>query len=271
MTLLILTNKNEVQLSCFPTGAYRLATVNNALGNILWILEEELSLSQPADIGAFTVEEVLNDITGQGKSVNIWGLDIQPIHLQIIYDFLSKGDKIKFSLTDIEKLRLTYHITKSYFPIGIDIEEGIKFENIETIQEVFYGLLYYYAFNNLKLVKCEHCGRWFATTTLKQKYCTRNSLYEGYTHLTCYNAVENILKQCRRVRTRISDKIRKSCNDTSFYNSNLSRFEFDCDEYTRAISNRASIENLKQYYDFLIETEKSRYWTLKGSEENDSI
>lgn len=94
--------------------------------------------------------------------------------------------KVELTMQDVELWRIRRHITNSVIPddwLNIDYSKGLRMTNIQSIYDVVYGLLYYYAINGLKLAKCEHCGQWFATTSFKNKYCSRKSNFPGYEHL----------------------------------------------------------------------------------------
>ncbi len=102
--------------------------------------------------------------------------------------------------------------------IEADIEEINKKDNeIYTVRcyecnnevEHYIATAMEVVLRGFKFVKCSHCGKWYFTDTLKQKYCKRESPYPGYTHLKCEQAVRNIKQQLRRKRNRIYNYLYK--------------------------------------------------------------
>lgn len=153
------------------------------------------------------------------------------------------------------------HQTTCFFiPLVAPCKPLLRMTNIQSIYDVVYGLLYYYAINGLKLAKCEHCGQWFATTSFKNKYCSRKSNFPGYEHLPCEQAVRNILQRCGRTKNRIETKMRA----VSYSHPNIDVF---CESFCKTCDNlyyqaksSPTKENLKNYMDFLYRTDKERGW-----------
>ena len=230
--------------------AYNLNSLNCAFGDVLSMLEETFPdkiFRHPEGV----VKHFKDMFNGNDKSENIWGWSINGTILVSIYDVLSDAENLTLTLHDMEELRIKHFTTLSYLPINItNIDDGIKFENLEKPFHLIYGLLYYYAYYNLKLVKCQHCGRWFATTSFKNKYCPRKSTFNGYTHLNCEQAVRNIKQELARKKKRIYNKL-VSYGFVYDGESPSNQFLNDCFEYKSKIDNKSSVENLSEYWDFL--------------------
>ena len=146
---------------------YQLGTTDCAFGNVVSMLECEFPADNYEESG-YLSKTIIKKLTGTGKSKVIWGLSESGTIMHTIYNFISSKDKITLTLNALEEMRIMHGLTINYLPINkTRLDDGIKFDNIKSIAEVIYALLYYYAYNNLKIVKCEHCSRWFATTTLK--------------------------------------------------------------------------------------------------------
>lgn len=131
-------------------------------------------------------------------------------------------------------------------------------DGVTSVCEIAYALLYYYAMNGLNLVKCEHCGRWFATDSFKHKFCNRKSPVPGYDKLNCEQAVQNIRQQCARVRNRVDTKARLTAatGGSPFQDW----FWQECNRRTEAIKKQASAERQIEYLSFLKEAENSKAW-----------
>lgn len=131
----------------------------------------------------------------------LWGMSEGYSALSSMYDFLQYNDGVKLSLKDVEELRLEYQF-ESYQCYNIDNDDNFIslnkksyiFKNLKTITQVLCAVLYYYALNDYRLRKCALCGKWFATKTLKERYCKRKSTIEKYSHLTCVEAKQRIRK-----------------------------------------------------------------------------
>lgn len=106
--------------------------------------------------------------------------------------------------------------------------------------------------HSYKIKKCEHCGKYFATKTLKQKYCTFNSTYEEFTHLKCKQAVKDISQKLTRNKKNIYTYI---CNN-EIDDNKINDFLDSCKEYRKKINQKKSTENFKEYDNFLEEHRK---------------
>ncbi len=272
-------SKQECVLSLDIPNGYILGTPNNALGNIISVLNDEfpgvaeLSSSEYANL-------IASSITSGVKQVKeIWGLKCTPDQVFNINEFLNNSDrwseiskngvkekgkfKIDLTLQDVEIWRVRHHIKKSATPsdwLNIDYSQGLIINDVTSIYDVVYGLLYYYAFNGLKLVKCEHCGRWFATSTLKNKYCSRKSTFPGYTHLNCEQAVRNIMQNCGRIKNRIDIKAAATPTAQLHTNAFVNDFFKQCEPLYLSVKESPTVENLSKYHAFLKKTEKERGW-----------
>lgn len=180
-----------------------------------------------------------------------------------------KGNKYGYipSLDEINDFRLQYHVRIEQLPLehgDYKNTTGMRFFEIKTIYDVFYGILYYYAYEHLKLKRCEHCGRWFVTASYKTKYCNRKSTVERYSHLVCKDAAKNMKQECTRVKNRIetkaySSKTQRSGKNKGSYNKYVEELQNKCKVY-QDYTPYESADNLEAYHSFLRETEKQKGW-----------
>ena len=241
---------------------YDLGSINCAFGNIVPVLENEFPAENYGEPG-FIVKHIRDSLAGSSKAMEIWGMTAKPTLLHSIYDYFNGREKVDCTLKDIEKMRIMYGINISNFPLSItDFDKGMKFQNISTVLDVAYALLYYYAHNDYKLVKCEHCGRWFATTTFKIKYCPRKSTFPGYTHLNCEQAVRNIMQNCGRIKNRIDIKAAATPSAQLRINPFVDEFFNQCEPLYLSAKDKPTVENLSKYHAFLKKTEKERKWLV---------
>ena len=267
-------------------GAWVLGTPNNAIGNVVSLLCSEfpgIEYRTSEEHALHIVNSIRNAIKDGTRSESdwktLWGMRISHDDVFTILQFLNDSNKwyvstvngkvqelpykVELTMQDVELWRIRRHITNSVIPddwLNIDYSKGLRMTNIQSIYDVVYGLLYYSAINGLKLAKCEHCGQWFATTSFKNKYCSRKSNFPGYEHLPCEQAVRNILQRCGRTRNRIETKMRA----VSYSHQNIDVFWENfcktCDNLYYQAKSSPTKENLKNYMDFLYRTDKERGW-----------
>ncbi len=250
-------------ISCFgDKGVFRLGSTSCAIGNIVALLMSEFQISHlnNDEYAALVIRRVMNQEPECYK--NVFGMKMSSSCACSIISFADSfdgKDKISLSLQDVEVWRVRHHVNKAVTPgnwLDVSYKEGLSIYNLTSNYEIIYGFLYYYAFNGLKLVKCEHCGRWFATDSLKNKYCTRNSPIERYSHLKCEQAVQNIRQQCGRMRNRIDAKARQTRNGEAFQDW----FWKQCNKRNEEIRKTASAESLTEYLTFLKQVESKKKW-----------
>lgn len=234
---------------------YNLGSTVCALGNVIDVLKQEF----PADVydAAFLAERILKGSqSGTDIGKYIWGIHENGESLLFFHHFVFGKDKVKLSLKDIEELRIESNITTTFaLKSQVDKNEGFIFK-VAHIREIIYALLYYYAFYGYHLVCCEHCGRWFATKSFKNKYCPRKTTFEGYTHLQCKQAVDNIKQEIQRRYHRRYNAIATYEYDSN--NSAVNEFLNQYHIYKDRIKERKSIENLQACLNWLDGLKKRR-------------
>ena len=252
-TFVIDTKRNRVYIPIAFEGVYDFGSIECSIGNIIEALEKEFPASNYVETG-YTTNLIRNKLAGKGKSKTLWGVKENGFTIQAIHFFLSGRDKIELKKEEIEEFRIMYGLSVKHTPLNpLDVTEGLQVKNATSILDIVFHLLYYYALNNLKLVKCEHCGRWFVTNTFKKKYCSRNSTFDGYTHLKCEQAVRNISQELQREKKRIYNNM-TTYKDSS--NPDVYSFLDECAFRHGEIKKRATVENLKAYFDFLKRTKE---------------
>lgn len=232
---------------------YHLGSTDHALGNILALLYDEFQedisdyMISPGDAIA---KRVIMDLQSNKppKSMTIWGLNIPVSHIHSLIDFfeMEKGDCIPLNMKTVEEFRIDHQITTVYFPNDkSQIESGIHFD-VHDVKSLIYGLMYYYAMNDYKLKKCEHCGKWFATKSFKIKYCQRNSPVDKFTHLKCEQAVRNIKQEINRTKKLVYNSL--TTYTQNYGDEEINRFLDKCAEYSKLGNN---YKNLSEYYTFV--------------------
>ena len=224
-------------------------------GTVYAALEKDFpnfDCSQMGDIVVNRIRNEFNRLNGQPvaeeKSAYLFHCEEYGVTLYNLLMFIDGQKVLSPTLKDIEDLRMVHRMTTSYLPISIDEPGSMRFEGLKTVTHVMIASLYYYAYNEYKLVRCKHCGKWFATKTLKEEYCDVISpcyglIVEGKKVLgserTCKDAV-GIIKQ------RLADRKKQIYN--KWY---AEGFEDECFElnerfykYKTAIKENPTVENI---------------------------
>lgn len=153
------------------------------------------------------------------------------------------------TLEEIEYFRISNRVKVHIFPLEVTQpkqDKSIRVENVKCITDIVYGLLYYYALKKLNLKRCEHCGRWFATPTFKQKYCPRKSPYPDYSHLSCKDAVDHL-------STLISKKYREITQPAYAFLSSDDEILIELHKENKKFRANRSVENISNYLTLLDE------------------
>lgn len=267
----IIVDPQKVIIQRQLVEGFCLGTTQNAFGNVIAVLENdfpEIKNISGNEYGNMIVDRLSNKLSGNGDGEehieNLWGLNISADNTYGVLnfaDFFGGNDKIKLTMQAVEIWRIRHFVEKSASPLdwfNASYDAGIRMDGVTSVCEIAYALLYYYAMNGLNLVKCEHCGRWFATDSFKHKFCNRRSPVPGYDKLNCEQAVQNIRQQCARVRNRIDTKARLTAatGGSPFQDW----FWHECNRRTEAIKKQASAERQIEYLGFLKEAENSKAW-----------
>lgn len=163
-------------------------------------------------------------------------------------------DKTVFvpTLKSIEKMRIEYKMTANYLPVSLGEKDSMRFEGLKNAAQVMIAALYYYAYHGYKLARCKHCGKWFATKTLKEQYCKRkspcvNDIIKSKQPLNCEQAVRNIRQQQSRQHRQIYSRFYLKAKNQGEIDSFLTESYILKDEVKRS----PSVENCKKYNAFL--------------------
>lgn len=184
--------------------------------------------------------------------------------LQFFREYFEEKSVV-LSVQEVDKMRIKCAMRSNYLPVSIADTESMEFSDLTTVTQVMVALLYFYAYFGYKLVKCRHCGRWFATHSLKNQYCKQVSPCCGEIlkseQKSCEQAVRQITQNCTRLRNAIRTKAGRTINAQLHESSFLQKFEIDNFALEQAAREAPTVENLTAYYVFLRKVNKSRGWT----------
>ena len=184
--------------------------------------------------------------------------------LLFFHEYFDGKESVVFSLQDVDKIRIASRMKSNYLPVSINETTSMEFDDLTNVTQVMVALLYYYAYYGLKLVKCRHCGCWFATKSLKNQYCKRISpccggMLKGE-NKSCEQAVRQIMQNCTRLRGAIRTKASRTVSAQLHNSTFLPEFEKENMELECAARERPTVDNLTLYYNFLKRTNKEKKW-----------
>lgn len=135
-----------------------------------------------------------------------------------------------------------------------------------SLEEVVFAVWHYLIFNDYtKFNKCHHCGRYFATKSLKQVYCERYTPYDSYGYLknaykkygdlNCRLAVQRIKEQLVRRKGKVCDNLEMNYDSIVF-----DKFKAEYKLLKDAVDKHPSLENIKKLDLFLAIDEVQSTW-----------
>ncbi len=175
-------------------------------------------------------------------------------------DYFADAD---FSVQRIEQLMGKFNAS-----FGETGAKGFTVYTCANIQQVVFSILHFLILNGYKFANCRHCGRLYATKTLKKEYCNRKSTFKGYEEYSCGEARKQIVDtlKARRIALRTSIKRRWGIYDCPVddvtkreagrgvwnkWESVYWDLETESERLLAKIKEQASVENLKELQDFL--------------------
>ncbi len=210
----------ETFATVYNNGTVNLYKTEFFFGDVMSHLEENYP-KMLTDISSHD-EYLRNDIYGD-TPFKLWGLSEGSSALCNMYKLINSRNTLNLTFKDVEDLRLYYHF-ESYqyndsffddYEYLLPNEQAVTFKNLNTITQVLCSALYYYALNGYKICRCKHCGKWFATKTLKEEFCKRKSPcsdleFDGKKLIGkeqyCKIAVDTIKKRLQGRKKSIYDK-----------------------------------------------------------------
>lgn len=240
-------------------GVFKLGTTKNALGNVIEMLEDDFPGEYTAQ---FAATAVLNELNGKGSTKDIFGFRTSPAIMLTVSGIVDGRDQIAIDLKDVERLRIEQRISIAPQPVSrISSDAGLIFEDVHSVIEVVYGLLYFYAINDWKLCRCAHCHRWFAAKTFREKYCSRIS--------PCYGMIvsgkkllgqpEPCFQAVKTLKIKFTD--RRKCIYNNWYvnfNGDTDTLLERCAAFFDTIKKEPSVENFVAFQKYLYSDEMPR-------------
>lgn len=181
-----------------------------------------------------------------------------------LLDFLKSTDYL--SCKDVWKAFENYRINCEW---GIDIkcicrDTSVRYDfsarptTPTTLRNILFSIVHYYIMNDYKLVKCKHCGKWFATKSLKTEYCER--LSPCYDMVVCGKPILRKPLQCEQAVKTIKQRFRdrKDCIYQNFYVNDPEKnnvFLNECARYSSIVKAAPTVENIAAFHKYLYSDE----------------
>lgn len=229
---------------------------------------EEMYPDIPTDDAAY-LEYLQNDIFSTSPKT-LWDLKEGSSALCNFNKIVDKHGLIKgaqyldLSIKDVDDIRLYYRVNSYQYPDSFfdgfdpDIlnENAVVFHDLDTITKILIAALYYYTLRNYKLVRCKHCGKWFATKSQKNEYCGRTS--PCYNLVVCGKKVLGSKRTCNDavgiIKQRLADRKKQIYNkwylediDTDRIDELNRKYQF----FSSAIKESPTVENITDCMEYL--------------------
>lgn len=177
--------------------------------------------------------------------------------LNPLYKLEYRVNSINKKISPYQYVCLNYNYDFSMGKVFVENSEtAYRFiYSCSSVEDIIFSVLHYLVLFEYKFWKCNHCGNYFATQTLKQKDCKRKSPYKEYEHLDCERTVRNIKQKCVRRQGHIYDRLK------DFYKERVSgKFSNEYELYKRAVDDYSSVENLFVLEQFLSNNNVKKKW-----------
>jgi len=251
----LIIDENRVTLWS-DTGYGLTQATASFFGNIVSLLEDTFcDVAQRYENGDslsnYIVERTLQKLLEDTNNIQIWGFTDGDTTLWEIYDFIAQRDFFYPTLAEIESLRISHRIRFAPLPF---MNGELQFDNLSSVFQVVYSVLYYYSYMGYGLKRCKLCGKWFAfkKENARSEFCDRRFSYidalgKKLEYPTCKDAREKIAARAKRRRDTIYNRL----YSREGFTGKLNDFVKKADELHNSIKENPSISNLSKYEYFL--------------------
>lgn len=195
------------------------------------------------------------------------------------YTFLKKQQSFR-ELMNVSNVGMTFRITlRDYNGDGIvgyntPVSDYVELKTQDSwfdytchsTLDMVAAVMHYYMMNNYKLVSCQHCGRYYATANLKQKYCQRVSPYHNqFSQKTskpelCEATVRRELQYLMQKKNRLLNRVGQSPQGQTLQKEYYLPLTDKCAEWVKTVKKYPTPENFDRFSAFLEEKAQKKEW-----------
>lgn len=177
--------------------------------------------------------------------------------LRLTFDTSTVDEPMKFQSTSVyDQFAVSY---SKPIEFSLDMYEKVDERNCwylyecNSITDLIVASMDYLLRKGYRIKRCDHCGKGFATKTLKSKYCQRLSPIKKYHRLKCEPAVRNARQDLERKHKYLYKRFDTAINPPM----TMEQFLNESSNHRKTIRQQSSTLNLCLYQHFLEELQKS--------------
>ena len=148
----------------------------------------------------------------------------------------------------------------------VDIDTWFEYE-CHSVSDMVAAIIHYYMVYGYKLIPCKHCGRVFATQSLKTVYCNRISPYQNHfsqkksREEPCKDTVKREIQFLRKKKDRLLDRVRNSSDVMRGYTEDVyNNLWRECTQYMDLVRKSPTPENFEKFNYYLESVSQKKEW-----------
>ena len=147
-----------------------------------------------------------------------------------------------------------------------DIDTWFEYECL-SVSDMVVAIIHYYMVYGFKVIPCKHCGRVFATQSLKTVYCNRISPYQNHFSQKksrpepCKDTVKREIQFLRKKNERLLDRVRNSSDVMRGYTEDVyDNLLQECGQYMDLVRKSPTPENFEKFNYYLESVSQKKEW-----------
>lgn len=136
-----------------------------------------------------------------------------------------------------------------------------------SVSDMVAAIIHYYMVYGFKVIPCKHCGRIFATQSLKTVYCNRISPYQNNFSQKksrpepCKDTVKREIQFLRKKKDRLLDRVRNSSDVMRGYTEDIyDNLHRECTQYMDLVRKSPTPENFENFNYYLESVAQNKEW-----------
>lgn len=147
-----------------------------------------------------------------------------------------------------------------------DMDTLFEYE-CRSVSDMVMAIMHYYMVYGFKVIPCKHCGRAFATQSLKTVYCNRISPYKNEFSQKrsrpepCKDTVKREIQFLQKKKDRLLDRVRNSSDVMRGYTDDIyDKLCCECARYMELVRKAPTPENFEKFNYYLEYTAQKKEW-----------